>query len=118
MFIEGRVFSGLNEEEMAEVHSLIGPSLGKSPVAPPKPNRKMGKAIGKAVENGMHAANKRLTGTVILYRDQRGFGFIKPEKGKGQDVFFHIKDAADPGLTSLKPGERVSYELVEKDGRP
>ncbi|WP_432806793.1 cold shock domain-containing protein, partial [Paenibacillus lactis] len=42
----------------------------------------------------------------------------KPEKGKGQDVFFHIKDAADPGLTSLKPGERVSYELVEKDGRP
>lgn len=99
---------------------IIGPSLGKSTRKNilQKAASNLGKDIGKAIVTGItevETSPKRLTGNVVLYRGHRGFGFIKQAKGK--DIFFHIRDVADPGLTHFEPGERVSYELGEKDGR-
>ncbi|MGG3312225.1 cold shock domain-containing protein [Paenibacillus lautus] len=117
-FIQTKAWSG--GAGTGDEIETIGPSLGKSTreISLQKAASNLGKDIGKAVVTGIMEAEtnpKRLTGTVVLYRDHRGFGFIKQAKGK--DIFFHIRDVADPGLTHFEQGERVSYELGEKDGR-
>ncbi len=53
------------------------------------------------------------TGTVKLYNDQKGFGFIEPDDG-GKDVFVHISAVERSGLGSLREGQKVSFDL-EKD---
>lgn len=107
-----QVWDGLKNEDMTEVYSRIGPSLGYSPRSE-QPSRKEAK---KSSLKKLEHATTRLKGTIIFYRGDRGFGFIKQAAGK--DIFFHITDAAEPGLTQFAPGERVRYELGEKDGKP
>jgi uncharacterized membrane protein YsdA (DUF1294 family)/cold shock CspA family protein len=50
----------------------------------------------------------RLEGTIVSWKDERGFGFISPNTG-GRNVFVHIKsfpaDSARPFI-----GQRVSFE--------
>ena len=41
-------------------------------------------------------------GTIKLWNEDRGFGFIKPDAG-GNDVFFHV--------SALKDGDVVTVEL-------
>lgn len=48
------------------------------------------------------------TGTVKFFNEDKGFGFITPEKG-GTDVFVHV--SALQGASSLREGQSVSYEL-------
>ncbi|MDN4069704.1 cold shock domain-containing protein [Paenibacillus vini] len=112
MFIESKTWKGLPAEGMAGVYSLIGTSLGHSP----RSEQPSGEEEKKTSDKRLEHAPKRLTGTIIFYRGDRGFGFIKQAAGK--DIFFHITDAAEPGLTQFAPGERVRYELGEKDGKP
>ena len=52
------------------------------------------------------------TGTVKWFNDAKGFGFIEPEGG-GADVFAHFSAILMEGFRTLKPGARVSYELVQ-----
>jgi CspA family cold shock protein len=49
------------------------------------------------------------TGTVKVYDDERGFGFIQPSHGVG-DVFVHIKSVI--GASELIPGQMVEYDLT------
>jgi cold shock protein len=49
-----------------------------------------------------------LTGTVRMWSDAKGFGFIEPDGG-GPDVFVHITRCAD-GLEKLPEGARVRFE--------
>ena len=57
------------------------------------------------------------TGTVKWYNALRGYGFIAPEGG-ARDVYVHVLDLEQTGLTTLRDGERVSYEIVTGgDGR-
>ena len=51
------------------------------------------------------------TGTVKWFNSQKGFGFIEPETG-GNDVFVHISAVERSGLTSLREGQKVSFEVV------
>ncbi|SJZ49391.1 cold-shock protein [Consotaella salsifontis] len=51
------------------------------------------------------------TGTVKWFNSQKGFGFIAPDDG-GADAFVHISAVERAGLTELRDGQRVSYELV------
>ena len=51
------------------------------------------------------------TGTVKWFNAQKGYGFIQPASG-GPDVFVHISAVERAGLTSLKDGQKVSYEIV------
>jgi len=61
-FVEGKVWSGLPAEEMADVYSRIGPPL----------------------------SSRKLRGVVVKYIDHRGIGWITQEDGS--ELFFHIRD--------------------------
>ena len=51
-------------------------------------------------------------GTVKWFNATKGFGFIVPEKG-GDDVFVHANQIQNSGLTSLKEGDNVEYDITE-----
>jgi CspA family cold shock protein len=50
------------------------------------------------------------TGTVKFFNPTRGFGFISPEDGS-KDAFVHISAVENAGLSMLREGQKVSYEL-------
>lgn len=50
-------------------------------------------------------------GTVKFFNAAKGFGFITPDDG-GKDVFVPTASIASSGLSSLKPGQRLSFETV------
>ncbi|GGE35484.1 cold-shock protein [Primorskyibacter flagellatus] len=57
------------------------------------------------------------TGTVKWFNTTKGFGFIAPEGGS-KDVFVHISAVERSGLTGLKDGAKVSFDLeAGRDGR-
>lgn len=51
------------------------------------------------------------TGTVKFFNLDKGFGFIQPEDGS-QDMFVHISAVQRSGLTELREGQKVSYDIV------
>ena len=53
----------------------------------------------------------QLTGTLLRWNDDRGFGFISPSTG-GADVFVHISAVERAGLRDLQEGQKVSYEVI------
>ena len=54
-----------------------------------------------------------MTGKVVHYDANRGFGFLAPESG-GADVFLHINDI-DIDESELKPGAQVEFEVEETE---
>ncbi|HUY67733.1 MAG TPA: cold-shock protein [Alphaproteobacteria bacterium] len=55
-------------------------------------------------------------GTVKWFNGKKGFGFIQPADG-GSDVFVHISALERAGLSDLREGQRVSYELAAQNGK-
>ncbi len=51
-----------------------------------------------------------ITGTVKWFNSIKGFGFITPDDGS-KDAFVHISAVEQAGLSDLREGQRVSYEL-------
>ena len=49
-------------------------------------------------------------GTVKFFNMDRGYGFISNEEG-GPDAFVHISAVEQAGMSELKEGQKVSYEL-------
>ena len=57
------------------------------------------------------------SGTVKWFNPQKGFGFIEPSDG-GKDAFVHISAVEQAGLSTLRAGQKVEYELVPgRNGR-
>jgi len=57
------------------------------------------------------------TGTVKWFNPTKGYGFIQPEDGS-KDAFVHISAVERAGLTGLREGQKVSYELrAGKNGK-
>ena len=54
----------------------------------------------------------RVNGTVKFFNHARGFGFISPDDG-GKDVFVHISAVERAGLSTLREGQKVSYEMTQ-----
>ena len=50
------------------------------------------------------------TGTVKWFNAQKGYGFITPSDGS-RDVFVHISAVERAGLSTLKDGQQVSFDL-------
>ena len=48
------------------------------------------------------------TGKIRLFKEDRGFGFIKPDAG-GEDVFFHVTALREGD--DIAVGSAVSFEL-------
>ena len=56
-------------------------------------------------------------GTVKWFNPTKRFGFIQPEDGS-QDIFVHISAVERAGLSTLREGQKVEYELVSgQDGK-
>lgn len=56
------------------------------------------------------------TGTVKWFNTQKGFGFIQPDDG-GKDVFVHATAVERAGMSTLKEGQKLSYELATDRGK-
>ncbi|MDP7650184.1 MAG: cold-shock protein [Rhodospirillales bacterium] len=50
-------------------------------------------------------------GTVKWFNPAKGYGFIEPEDGS-KDAFVHISAVQHAGLTTLREGQRLEFELV------
>ncbi|MCZ6467626.1 MAG: cold-shock protein [Alphaproteobacteria bacterium] len=55
------------------------------------------------------------TGTVKWFNPTKGFGFIEPEDGS-KDAFVHISAVQRAGLTTLREGQKIEYDLVDQEG--
>ncbi len=57
------------------------------------------------------------TGTVKWFNPAKRFGFIEPDDGS-VDIFVHLSALEEAGLSILREGERVEYEVISKpDGK-
>ncbi len=61
-------------------------------------------------------AGSALTGIVKWFNPGKGYGFIAPDTG-GDDIFVHISAVQHAGLRKLNEGERVRFELQQREGR-
>ena len=50
------------------------------------------------------------TGTVKWFNAQKGYGFIGPDDG-GKDVFVHVSAVERAGLSTLREGQKVNFEV-------
>jgi CspA family cold shock protein len=57
------------------------------------------------------------TGTVKSFNPKRHFGFIRPDLG-GKDIFVHISEVQRSGVSGLRKGQKVSFEIVDDQGKP
>jgi CspA family cold shock protein len=56
-----------------------------------------------------------MKGTVKWFNASKGFGFIQPSDG-GKEVFVHISAVERAGLSALREGQEVSFDLTERRG--
>jgi cold shock protein len=56
------------------------------------------------------------TGTVKFFNEAKGFGFIAPSDG-AKDVFVHVSALERSGISSLREGDKVRYEVVSERGK-
>ncbi|MBA7496589.1 Cold shock-like protein CspC [subsurface metagenome] len=63
----------------------------------------------------------RQRGIVKMFKDESGYGFIKPDAKNEKDVFVFHKDIAvelSPGFRTLELGDVVDYILKETETGP
>lgn len=59
----------------------------------------------------------RSTGTVKWFNEAKGFGFITPDDG-GRDIFVHYTAIQTEGFRTLAEGEKVEYDVVQRQKGP
>ena len=55
------------------------------------------------------------TGTVKSFNRLKGYGFIRTESGK--EIFVHLSAVQKAGLTDLRKGQKISFEIFENQGK-
>jgi cold shock protein len=57
------------------------------------------------------------TDTVKWFNATKGYGFIQPDGGGGKDVFIHISAVEKAGLSDLREGDKVTFDIVPNRGK-
>ena len=57
------------------------------------------------------------SGVVKWFNATKGFGFIQPDGGGGKDVFVHISAVEKGGLSNLREGDKVTFDIVSNRGK-
>ena len=55
------------------------------------------------------------TGKIKWFNPTRGYGFIEHEGSK--DVFLHVSALEKAGISTLKEGEEIEFEIGENKGK-
>ena len=55
-----------------------------------------------------------ITGSIRWVHDNKGFGYITPTYGD-IDIFFHRSAIKYEGFSSLRKGDKVTYDIDQKD---
>ena len=56
------------------------------------------------------------TGKIKWFNPTKGYGFIENGTG-GKDVFLHVSALEQAGISTLKEGEEIEFEIGENKGR-
>ena len=56
------------------------------------------------------------SGTVKWFNASKGYGFIQPDNG-GKDVFVHISAVEKAGMSDLREGAKVTFDIVPHKGK-
>ena len=57
-----------------------------------------------------------LTGSIISFKEDKGYGFIRP-KDSDHNVYLHISALQAAGIDKVKVGQRLTYDLLSQDGK-
>ena len=55
------------------------------------------------------------TGKIKWFNPTKGYGFIEQERNK--DVFLHVSALEQAGISTLKEGEEIEFEIGENKGK-
>lgn len=55
-------------------------------------------------------------GIVKWFNSTKGYGFIAPDQG-GEDAFVHITVIRQSGYDTLRPGQKISFDVIDNHGR-
>ncbi len=66
---------------------------------------------------GQAIAAGKLTGTVKIWYESKGFGFITPSDGS-KDVFVHFSSIVSPESKTLTEGQKVRFSIQDSTKGP
>lgn len=56
------------------------------------------------------------TGSIISFKDDRGYGFIRP-KDSDENIYVHISALEASGIENVAPGQRLTFEILSEEGK-
>ena len=57
-----------------------------------------------------------LTGSIISFKEDRGYGFIRP-KDSDDNVYLHISALQASGTDKVAIGQRLTFDILSEDGK-